>query len=287
MLTEVLLESIQDTLLILPVLVPVYIVLEYISHKEVGGIVGRFRLAGAAGPLAGTVLGLIPQCSMSVLVTSLFASGRVSMGTLLATYLATSDEALPLLIAERDHGLVIAAFVALKAAIAIGGGYAADAALGRRYSDLRPTGKPIHSHTEEAGWREIVVHGLRHSATVTAWVFGATFLLGLMLALGSQSAEGFAAGAASPLPRVLGATLFGMIPNCAASVAITEAFLKAGLPFGTAVAGLCAGAGFGPIVLFREARPRQAFVVLAWLAAVSILAGVAIDAIYPFSLPVR
>jgi len=287
MLTEVLVESIHDTLLILPVIVPVYVLLEYISHREVPRLVRRFRLAGAAGPAAGTLLGLIPQCSMSVLVTSLFASGRVSFGTLLATYLATSDEALPLLVAERGHASVIASFRAWNVWIAAGAGYAADMARGRRYTDAEPTGRPIHSHTEAASWREIVVHGLRHSAIVTAWVFAATMLLGIMLALGSDQVAWLSSADAWSLPRVVGIVLFGMIPNCAASVAITEAFLKAGLPFGTTVAGLCAGAGFGPIVLLRETSGRQAATVLGWLAVVSILAGVAIDAIYPFSLTVR
>ena len=287
MLGEVLVESVYDTARMLPVLVPVYILLEYLSHREVPGLVGKFRLGGPAGPLVGTLLGIIPQCSMSVLVTSLFASGRVSLGTVLATYLATSDEALPLMVAEGRHARVIVVFVALKAVIAIGAGYLADLVLGRRYTELPPTGHVIHSHTESVSWMEIVRHGVRHSAVVVAWVFSATFLLGLMLAWGSGRISWLAGGLGWSVPRVAGVTLFGMIPNCAASVAITEAFLKAGLPFGTAVAGLSAGAGFGPIVLLREARLRQALTVLAWLAVVAMIAGLAIDAWYPFSIPVR
>jgi hypothetical protein len=86
--------------------------------------------------------------------------------------------------------------------------------------------------------------------------------------------------------RAAGVALFGMVPNCAASVAITQAFLRAGLPFGTAVAGLSAGAGLGPIVLFREAGVRQGVLVLFWLGIASIVAGLAIDWIYPLSLPI-
>lgn len=293
MIGEVLLESVHDTLRMLPVLVPVYILLEYLSHREVPGLVRRFRLGGPAGPLVGTLLGIIPQCSMSVLVTSLFASGRVSLGTVLATYLATSDEALPLMIAEGRHARVVVVFVALKVVIAIAAGYLADLVLGRRYAEQPPTGHVIHSHTESVSWKEIVLHGLRHSAVVTAWVLSATFLLGLMLALGPGRIQwlagtgGDGTGAWWAVPRVAVVTLFGMIPNCAASVAITEAFLKAGLPFGTAVAGLSAGAGFGPIVLVREAKLRQALTVLAWLAAVAMAAGLAIDLWYPYSIPVR
>ncbi len=287
MIGEVLLEGANDTLRMLPVLVPVYILLEYLSHREVPGLVGRFRLGGPAGPLVGTVLGIIPQCSMSVLVTSLFASGRVSLGTVLATYLATSDEALPLMVAEGRHARVVVVFVALKVAIALAAGYLADLVLGRRYADQPPTGHVIHSHTEKASWAEIVGHGVRHSAVVVAWVFSATFLLGLMLAWGGDRVSWLTGSPGWSVPRVVGVTLFGMIPNCAASVAITEAFLKAGLPFGTTIAGLSAGAGFGPIVLLREVRLRQALIVLGWLAAIAIVAGLVIDAWYPFSIPVR
>ncbi|MBP1635047.1 MAG: hypothetical protein H6Q10_1621 [Acidobacteria bacterium] len=287
MIGQVLLESVHDTLRMLPVLVPVYVLLEYLSHREVPGMVARFRLAGPAGPLVGTILGIIPQCSMSVLVTSLFASGRVSLGTVLATYLATSDEALPLMIAEGRHARVVAVFVALKVVIAVAAGYLADLVLGRRYSEMPPTGHTIRSHTEKVSWREIVVHGVRHSAVIVAWVFAATVLLGLMLAWRGGDIAWLAGGAGASVPRVAVVTLFGMIPNCAASVAITEAFLRAGLPFGTTVAGLSAGAGFGPIVLLREARLRQALLVLAWLAAVAMAAGLAIDLLYPFSIAVR
>jgi hypothetical protein len=287
MIGQVLLESAWDTLRMLPVLVPVYILLEYLSHREIPGLVRRFRLGGPAGPLVGTLLGIIPQCSMSVLVTSLFASGRVSLGTVLATYLATSDEALPLMIAEGRHARVVVTFVALKVVIAIAAGYLADLVLGRRYAELPPTGHVIQSHTESVSWKEIVFHGVRHSAIVIAWVFSATFLLGLVLALGPGRVSWLAGAPGWSVPRVALVTLFGMIPNCAASVAITEAFLKAGLPFGTAVAGLSAGAGFGPIVLLREAKLRQALIVLAWLAAVAMVAGLAIDLWYPFSIPVR
>jgi hypothetical protein len=281
-------DSLADTARILPVLVPLYILLEYISHREVPGLVRRLRLGGGAGPLAGTLLGVIPQCSMSVLVTSLFASGHVSIGTLLATYLATSDEALPLLIAEGRHGRLVAVFVALKIVIAVVAGYLADAALHHqwRLAAPQPAAHQFSSHTEAASWREIVGHGLRHAVQIAAWVLVATFLLGLLLAA-TTGVDWTGAWSRFALLRVTAVTLFGMMPNCAASVAITEAFLRAGLPFGTTVAGLCAGAGFGPIVLFREVRARQALIVLGWLMAVAMIAGLAIDSLYPLSLEPR
>jgi len=168
MVADVLLESVIETARMLPVLLAAYVFLEYVSHREVPALVARFRLGGPAGPLAGTLLGMIPQCSMSVLVTSLFVSGRVSLGTLLATYVATSDEALPLLVADGRHAGIVATFVGVKVLIALVAGYAVDLALGRRYTTSEPTGRPIRSHTEAVSFGEIFSHGLRHSLVIGA-----------------------------------------------------------------------------------------------------------------------
>lgn len=286
-LTDVFAESVADTVRLVPYLFPIYVLLEYVSHREVPTLVGRLHLGGAAGPVAGALLGVIPQCSMSVMVTSLFATGHVRIGTLLATYLATSDEALPILIAEGRHGGIVAAVVGVKMVIAIAAGYLADFVLHRQPAAAVPPapGRPISSHTETVSWREILVHGLRHTLLVVSWVLVATFLLGLLLEA-SGSLSWIRGGSQLGIARVLAVTAFGLIPNCAASVAITEAFLRAGLPFGTAIAGLSAGAGFGLIVLFREVKGGQALLVVAWLFGVAVTSGLILDTFYPLSLPV-
>ncbi|MFB3855432.1 MAG: putative manganese transporter [Vicinamibacterales bacterium] len=286
-MAEILAESIADTARLIPWLFPIYVLMEYVSHREVPVFVRRLRLGGAAGPIAGAFVGIIPQCSMSVMVTSLFAAGHVSAGTLLATYLATSDEALPILLAEGSQFRAVFALVGAKLAIALIAGYLADAALGRQHLAPGPTHafREPGSHTESVSWPEIIGHGSRHTAVVAAWVLVATFLLGVLLER-SGGLEWISGGGSVGAARVLAVALFGLIPNCATSVAITEAFLRAGLPFGAAIAGLSAGAGFGPIVLVREVGLRRSAVVLAWLLASAVVSGLVIDALYPLSLPV-
>ncbi len=288
-LTEILLESFVDTLRLVPWLLAIYVALEYISHREVPGVVRRLRLGGAAGPVAGALLGVIPQCSMSVMVTSLFANGHVSARTLLATYVATSNEALPILLAEGRKGDVILMLVGAKLVIAVVAGYLMDSVLRRREEASRATLAAsaccAGGHTGPIRWTGIFVHGVRHTMVVVAWVFFATFLLGLLLEV-SGSLDWVGGEAGEGLFRVAAVAVFGMIPNCAASVAITEAFLRAGLPFGATIAGLSAGAGFGPIVLFREVEMRRALSILAWLLVVAIVSGLLIDAFYPMALPV-
>ena len=100
---EILLSSITDTYLMVPVLLVLYFILEYFSHTKQLDLISSLKISGPLGPLAGTLLGIIPECGMSVFVTTLFLSRRVTLGTLVATYLATSDEALPVLIANRGY----------------------------------------------------------------------------------------------------------------------------------------------------------------------------------------
>jgi len=283
---DILIDSLADTARLIPWLFPIYVLMEHVSHREVPAVVRGLRLGGAAGPIAGAIVGIIPQCSMSVLVTSLFAAGHVSVGTLLATYLATSDEALPILLAHGSHGGFVLALIGVKLIIAVMAGYLADAVLGRHHPLPGPVSPPREpcSHTESVSWKELIGHGLRHTAVVVAWVFVATFLLGVLLER-SGGLEWVSGSGGLGAARILAVASFGLIPNCAASVAITEAFLRAGLPFGTTIAGLSAGAGFGPIVLFREVNLRRAVVVLSWLLASAIVSGLVIEALYPVSLP--
>lgn len=104
---EIILGSFTDTYLMIPILFTLYFVLEYFSHTKQLDLISFLKISGPMGPLAGTLLGLIPECGMSVFVTSLFLTRRVSIGTLIATYLATSDEALPVLIANREQAIYI------------------------------------------------------------------------------------------------------------------------------------------------------------------------------------
>src|SRR5512138_16027 len=113
--SDILRETLADTLPVVPILLPVYIALEYFSHHGGRDLVTRLHINRRNGPLAGTLLGIIPQCGMSVLVTSFYLLRRVTTGTLLATYVATSDEAIPVLLASRSWFGLVVGLVAVKA----------------------------------------------------------------------------------------------------------------------------------------------------------------------------
>jgi hypothetical protein len=283
--SDLLRESLIDTLPVIPILLPVYIGLEYFSHHGGRDLVARLHINRRNGPLAGTVLGIIPQCGMSVLVTSFYLLRRVTTGTLLATYVATSDEAIPVLIASRSWLGLVGALVLVKAVAGIGWGYAVDALMPSD-CDVSSTGdagklapeKAIHMAT--VPWKEIFIHGLRRSLHIFSIVFVATLVIAALLEA-SPAGRLLELWRAHPYLQVAPVAVFGLIPNCAVSVAIVEAFLKAGLSPGAAVAGLCAGAGFGPIVLLKDADRRTALRMLLLTLCAAIVTGLLIDWLYP------
>ena len=283
-------ESLIDTLPVIPILVPVYVALEYFSHHGGRDLVARLHIDRRNGPLAGTLLGIIPQCGMSVLVTSFYLLQRVTTGTLLATYIATSDEAIPVLVASsavpggRSPLELVGALVLIKAVAGIGWGYATDAvmptALQRPGGDAGALAPERNIHMATVPWKEILIHSLRRSLHIFSIVFAATLVIAFVLE--ASSAERILnLWQSHPYLQVAPVAVFGLIPNCAVSVAIVEAFLKAGISPGAAIAGLCAGAGFGPILLLRDGDRRTAFRMLALTLTAAIVTGLFINWIRP------
>ncbi|MCW8813028.1 MAG: arsenic efflux protein, partial [Chlorobium sp.] len=143
---DILVGSLADTYLMIPILFALYFILEYFSHTKQLDLISRLKISGPLGPLAGTLLGIIPQCGMSVFVTTLFLSRRVTLGTLVATYLATSDEALPVLIAHRGQEEMILYIIGLKLLIGVVSGYAIDLLFSNKhYGGAPPEVKSSHA----------------------------------------------------------------------------------------------------------------------------------------------
>ncbi len=279
--------SVTDTLLMLPVLFILYFILEYFSHKKQLDLISGLKISTTMGPLAGSVLGLIPQCGMSVFVTSLYLSGRVTTGTLLATYLATSDEAIPVMIAHGNQGAEILYLLIIKFFIALISGYALDLVLKRKKYD----GKHLNiqsSHVVEIDhelhtvkYKEIILHSLKRSFRIYGWVLVVTIGLSAMISL-THAEHLLDTIKDYEALQIIGAALFGLIPNCAASIAIAELFVHSGLSLGAAVAGLSTGAGYGPIVLLKDGELSKAVQLLLISLMISVIWGIGINYIVSF-----
>ena len=279
---EILLGSLAHTYLMIPVLFLLYFGLEYFSHSKQLDLISKLKISGPLGPLAGTLLGIIPQCGMSVFVTTLFLSRRVTLGTLVATYLATSDEALPVLIAHRGQEEMILYIIGLKLLIGLISGYAVDFLFRNKfYEGKAPEVKSSHAveikhELEQTKYKEIALHTLKRTMRIYLWVLSITVVISAALFY-SDSEQLINSIRSYPNIQIFAAAIFGLIPNCAASIAIAEAFLLGGLSIGATVAGLSTGAGFGPIVLFKDGKLGVAVKALVISFAAAILWGYIIN----------
>ena len=269
-------HCVTDTLMVLPLLFLSYILVEYIVHRMSSRTREMIFRAGKAGPIIGALVGMIPQCGFSAAAAGLFAGGVISPGTLLAVFLSTSDEMLPILLSERTPVPVILKILLIKGTVAALAGIFTDlaaAAFGRNkrmehgHSPLCEHG---HCHCEDGG---IFRPALYHTLQVTVFLFLINLVLGFgMERLEESQAMQFITGTVF-LQEALCA-LVGLVPNCAASVLITQLYLGGVIHAGALFAGLLCGAGSGLLVLFRTNRNmKQNLLLLVLLYGIGLAAG--------------
>ena len=277
-----LIHSLEDCVKQLPILFLSYLLVEYAEHRMSSKTKDMIYRAGKAGPVFGALLGLLPQCGFSAAAAGLFAGGVITPGTLIAVFLSTSDEMLPIMIAGGISMGMIGRILMTKAAVAIAVGMIVDLVLEamrgpRKRRDLKNT-------VREAEYCDCAGHGMLLSAlkhTVQIAVF--LFLISLVLGFGMEwfEHEGtFRRFLDIPVLQEVTAGLVGLIPNCAASVVVTQLYLEGIIRQGALFSGLLCGAGTGLLVLFRENRNMRAnFKVLGILYGSGVTAGVLIGMI--------
>lgn len=256
---EVILDAVLDALKTLPFLFAAYLLLELLEHRRAGK---PPVLLQKLGPLGGAVLGCVPQCGFSVAAANLYAARFITSGTLLAVFLATSDEAVLILLSQPQALPEVAKLLGVKLLAGAAAGFLLDLA-------LRPSTQPNpHPLCEEAhcgcgeGGHGIVQAALRHTLRIFLFLLCINLVLGLALhVIGEEALSRLLLSGSVFQPLLAG--LLGFIPNCAASVLLTELYLSGALSFGSAVAGLCTGAGLGLAVLFRVNRPQKENLALA------------------------
>ena len=348
LLIDILLDAGKDTLSLVPFLLVTYLALETLEHVAGDSVNGAIKRAGAAGPVVGSLLGMVPQCGFSAMAATLYAGRVVTLGTLVAVFLSTSDEMLPLLLAEQVPVQTMAMLLASKALIALVTGFIVDAAIRglrrnvRAHAAIRRTvlgtavnpahvncahddhsGGDIidevaeagvsadhihelcerdhcgcdddedghghdhshghshdhghadkhehhhdHSHSHEgAPVLSIIRSAISHTVQVSVFIFLVTLILVAVLeTFGESAIEQFLRG--NETLAVLGSALVGLIPNCSASVVITQLYLEGALQLAPMLAGTLISAGVGYLVLFRtnrSARENAVFLVMMYV----------------------
>ncbi len=274
-LWDVLLDALIDCAKLTPFLLVTVFLMEYLEHRAADKLVGAVRRAGRFGPLLGAAAGCIPQCGFSAACAQLFNGGFVSAGTLVAVFLATSDEALPILLGHPDALDTALLLLAVKAALGVAAGYAVDA-LWRRDRQQAALQLEAGEHRCEcqqgAPLGRILLEAVRRTLSILLFLFIFSAMLGLLIeGVGRERLASFLLP--GPFQPLL-AALFGFIPNCAASVLLTQLYLDGMISFGSAVAGLGTAAGVGLLVLLRSRhRARTYAIVLGGTYAAAALCG--------------
>lgn len=280
-LLHILADALWDTLKVLPFLFAAFLLLEFLE-KHASDRLNRFFLrAGRAGPLVGAALGCVPQCGFSVMSANLYAGGVISRGTLLAVFLSTSDEAVLLLAAQPQRYMDILYLLLTKVIVAVLFGYAVDLFARRRTKQApAPQIHDIcdHEHCGCHDHKGIFVPALLHTAKIFAFLFAVTAVLSFAVAaLGTERLSRLLLTDSFFQPFL--AAVVGLIPNCAASVLLTQLYLEEALSFGSVIAGLCTGAGAGLLVLFREnRRPKDNLLNVGLLYLAAVATGVILQA---------
>ena len=305
---EILLHAVKDTLPLLPWILGLYVVIQLVETKVDTRKINN--LGTRLGPVVGAATGLIPQCGFSVMAAKFFERKYITVGTLLAIFLATSDEAFILMLGSGEGAVWVLPMLAVKVFVGIGVGYAADGImklLGRgqvrvempESFDKQP--ETVHDyfmqqyldekevdancscgrqHDGDSPWKNYLLYPLLHALRVAAFIFLVNFVLTAIIhSVGEDKFTAFMHGNRFVQPFV--ACAIGLIPNCASSVVLTEAFLSGAITFGTCAAGLCANAGMGFVVLLRNTRRwKRNLSLIAICYAVSVLVGVVLN-IFP------
>lgn len=272
MLVDIVADSFIDSVKLLPFLFLTYLAMEFLEHKAGEKMQTVIRRAGKSGPFLGGVLGLFPQCGFSTAASNLYAGRIITLGTLLAVYLSTSDEMLPIMISANAGVRTIGLILAVKVAAAVLTGFAVDCICRKNREEMRIEHlcEHHHCHCEDGIWRS----ALRHTAEIFFYILLVTLVLnGLIAWIGEDALSGVILDRPVIGPLIVG--LAGFIPNCAASVVITQLYLDHVLDPGALMAGLLTGTGVGYLVLLRvNDDHRENIRIAGILYAVGVAAGI-------------
>ena len=274
---EIFHHGFHDTIKMLPFLLAAFLVIEAMEHYS-GNVVGKFfERAGKAGPVIGALAGCVPQCGFSVMAANLYAGGVVTVGTLVATFIATSDEAVLIILGNPGYTKEVVTLLVVKVIIGIISGYIANVFLRSRVSSPKTSGvlcKDCGCHEHDAG---IIKPAIRHTLKIYVYLFLVTVALNLAIELiGVEELSKVLLSDSFFQPVI--AAIIGFIPNCAASVILTQLYLSGVISFASVVAGLCTGAGVGLIVLFQVNKNRKEnFKIVGILFATATISGILLE----------
>lgn len=272
---EIILDTLIDAVKILPFLLIAFLLIEYVEHKLDKKTQKLISKSDKFGPVIGSVLGLIPQCGFSVMATNLYVTRIVSLGTLIAIYLSTSDEMIPILMSKGASLKTIALILTIKLVVGMISGFVIDFIL--RKKKFEKINYEIcdseHCHCEKGIFKSALIHTLK----ILLFIVIFSFILNVILEyVGNELLTKLFMKNSIFGPLV--ASLIGLIPNCGSSIIISELYLEGVISFGSAMAGLLTGSGVAILVLFKSNKSlKENMTILALVYGIGAISGILLE----------
>lgn len=276
---DIILDTLVDSLKLLPFLFVAFLIIELIEHKLNKQTKKLVSKSGKVGPLIGSLLGLFPQCGFSVMATNLYVTRIITLGTLISIYLATSDEMLPIMLSQKIAFIEIIKLLGIKFICGIIWGFIIDLLLNKK-SKKENINYEIcnedHCNCHEEG---VIKSTLIHTFKTLLFIMLVSFLLNMLLHfIGEDSLSKLFLKNSIFGPFI--SSLIGLIPNCGSSIVITELYLNGAISLGSAMAGLLTGSGVALLVLFKENKDiKENITILSLLYGLGVISGIIIELI--------
>lgn len=272
-------HALLDSLKILPFLFITYLLMEYLEHKMTGKTKAVLQKSDKTGPVWGSLLGMLPQCGFSSAASNLYAGRMITMGTLIAIFLSTSDEMLPIMISQAVAPALIGKILLMKVVIAMIAGFAIDFCLVKFFHkkkeepDIHHFCEHEHCHCENG----IFMPAIRHTLQIWVFVVLISFVLNVVIEfVGTDALKDMVLN--QPVIGELIAGVIGLIPNCASSIVITQLYLDGVIRFGTMMAGLLVGAGVGVLILLKvNDDKKETFKIIGLLYGIGVVVGMILN----------
>ncbi|MBP3816217.1 MAG: arsenic efflux protein [Firmicutes bacterium] len=273
-------HTIEDSITLIPFLIITYLIMEAVERATAGKVATALRKAGPAGPAVGAAFGVFPQCGFSAAAGNFYSGGLISLGTLIAVFMSTSDEMLPVFIAEKVPAGTIIKILGTKVIIAIITGYTIyflSRRIFQREKEELKRHREEHGHDCSEEGRSLIVEALIRSAKTFGFIFVISFILNLIIhSVGEELLESVLRD--TPVLGEVVAAAVGLIPNCASSILISQLYLAEVISPGAMISGLLVSAGVGILVLFEENHNlKENLLIVLLLYIVSVAWGLIIQ----------
>ena len=271
-------DGLIDTIKLFPYLLFTFILLELLEHRLDKKNEKLLRKNKRLGPIFGSLLGALPQCGFSTMAASLFSSRVISIGTVIAVFLSTSDEMLPIMISEKADVKLILSIIAFKVVIGMITGIIVDLILKRKNekSEIHHLCEKDHCECDKDG---VLLSALKHALKIALFILLANCLInGIIYFIGEENLKNILLS--GNIITHFFASLIGLIPNCASSVIMTELYLSDLISIGTLLSGLLTGSGLGILLLFRtNENKKENIEILSIIYAIGVIVGIIVDII--------